>query len=261
MMLQNISRAKYTVIHDLNLVNILWTDSGVAAVAITLSTWFMRGWTAAELNANQWKELSAKVLFRNSNPEIPDPAIKDLQQDIPPFSPGALPDPAHLNAAQVIQEVLEPVDVDTDRTTPNLTRAALTHFTYIPKTALFHDKAPMAAYGGWSWCPSSVFDLDNLGHSVTHISAADIQDYERVPLYISPEAPTLPCRPKIGDALETLETCLLLKVNQPPDGSNVATGLLVQPVDGQSTASRWSAEAGKVAAHCLADDPWAKGRT
>ncbi|RYP52102.1 hypothetical protein DL768_002652 [Monosporascus sp. mg162] len=103
MMLQNFSRAKYAVVHGLDLVNVPWADGGAVAVAITLSAWFKRVWTAAELNANQWKELSAKVLFRNANPERPDLVVKNLQQDILSFGPGALPDLAHLNAAQIIR--------------------------------------------------------------------------------------------------------------------------------------------------------------
>ncbi|RYP38364.1 hypothetical protein DL767_002604 [Monosporascus sp. MG133] len=128
MMLQNFSRAKYNIVHDLDL----------------------------------WKELSVKVLSRNANPEIPDLVIKDVQQDIPPAAAGRCRI-SHTSTPRRSSRCLGAgkVDVDTAQTTPDLTRAALTHFTNIPKTALFHAKAPMAAHGAWPWCLPSVFDLGN----------------------------------------------------------------------------------------------------
>ncbi|RYP75503.1 hypothetical protein DL771_002388 [Monosporascus sp. 5C6A] len=188
MMLQNFSSAKYTVILDLDLINTPWTDSGAAAVAITLST----------------------------------------------------------------------------------------------RTTLFRDKSPMTARVAWSWCPPSLFDLDNLGYSVAPIPAADIQDNERVPrtslrrdgLVVLLRDSCKTGEPGQAAALQ-LPLCRVgqdrrrprdpgdmsaLKVNQPPDGSHVTPGFLVQPVDRRSKARRRRAEAGKVAAHGMADDPWAKAQ-
>ncbi|RYP93860.1 hypothetical protein DL770_000056 [Monosporascus sp. CRB-9-2] len=88
--------------------------------------------------------------------------IHDLDLDILEFGPGALPDLAHINAVQIVQVVWS-------------------------RTALFHEKVPTAAHGAWPWWPPFVFDPDNLGYSVAHIPTADMQNYERVPLYISPE--------------------------------------------------------------------------
>ena len=64
------------------------------------------------------------------------------------------------------------VDVDDTVTTPELTRAVLSHYHGIPVRMMFHGKVPMESYGGWSWCPPSIFDLDNLGHAMAaqHIS-------------------------------------------------------------------------------------------
>ena len=107
-MLHNFSRAKYTVIHDKGLIKIPWTSGGSAVVAITLSTWFTRAWTAAELYSNRSKEDSVKVLFRNANPGILEPEIKDLRKDILSYDTG-IPALAHLNAMNIIREVFDDV--------------------------------------------------------------------------------------------------------------------------------------------------------
>ena len=52
--------AKYTVVHDLYLAGIEWKDDGSPCIALVLSPWFTRGWTALELLLS-YKVL---VLFR-----------------------------------------------------------------------------------------------------------------------------------------------------------------------------------------------------
>ncbi|OTA87330.1 hypothetical protein M434DRAFT_81403, partial [Hypoxylon sp. CO27-5] len=74
---ENYALAKHTIIHDTYLLQFDWADDGSAALALILSPWFTRGWTALELSVSN----SVKVIFR-------DPAdhskqvIKDLDDDI-----------------------------------------------------------------------------------------------------------------------------------------------------------------------------------
>ncbi|RYC54741.1 hypothetical protein CHU98_g11468 [Xylaria longipes] len=77
-MLENYQRAKITLVHDQDLVNFEWRDDGSPAVALVLSSWFTRGWTAAELWAS--RNHPVKVVFKD--PSSDEPLIKDLYDDI-----------------------------------------------------------------------------------------------------------------------------------------------------------------------------------
>lgn len=84
-MLRNYEDAKVTVVHDQELVDFEWRDDGSPAIALILSAWFTRGWTAAELFASRHHVV--KVLFKN--PDDPEglPLIKDLDRDILAWDP------------------------------------------------------------------------------------------------------------------------------------------------------------------------------
>ncbi|KAI1206344.1 uncharacterized protein F4807DRAFT_236764 [Annulohypoxylon truncatum] len=80
-MLDNFENASLTLVHDEDLVNFPWRDDGSPAIALVLSSWFTRGWTAAELWASRGHPV--KVLFKDSNdPTGLKPLIKDLDDDI-----------------------------------------------------------------------------------------------------------------------------------------------------------------------------------
>ena len=64
-MLKNFEMAKVTLVHDQDLVNFEWKEDGSPAVAMILSSWFTRGWTAAELWASRFHPV--KVLFADPN--------------------------------------------------------------------------------------------------------------------------------------------------------------------------------------------------
>ncbi|KKY18737.1 putative ankyrin repeat-containing [Diplodia seriata] len=72
--------AAFTVIHDASLVNFEWREDGSPCVALFLSDWFTRGWTAIELCISR----HVKVLFKD--PDFPNgpPLIKDLDKDVLP---------------------------------------------------------------------------------------------------------------------------------------------------------------------------------
>lgn len=71
----NYRYAKHTLIHDEGLVNFQWKEDGSPCVALALSTWFTRGWTALELMESR----SVKVLFGNGPGGY---VLKDLDNDI-----------------------------------------------------------------------------------------------------------------------------------------------------------------------------------
>ncbi|KAL0258678.1 hypothetical protein SLS55_006179 [Diplodia seriata] len=72
--------AAFTVVHDASLVNFEWREDGSPCVALFLSDWFTRGWTAIELCISR----HVKVLFKD--PDFPNgpPLIKDLDKDVLP---------------------------------------------------------------------------------------------------------------------------------------------------------------------------------
>lgn len=182
------------------------------------------------------------------------------------------------------------VDVDGTVTTPDITRAVLSYFKGIPPVrAMFHDKVPMEAYGRWSWCPPSLFDLDNLGRSI--VTQPVSKTYNLSTLHIGQEGLAsarffvLSVRPgdldalqlcsshisisaKVHDALENPETCLLLKechnVHVDPERHrassvtpSIAPSLLVQPVNWQGTSQYRRAKVGWADGERISD-PWAK---
>ncbi|KAI3390535.1 hypothetical protein diail_9273 [Diaporthe ilicicola] len=66
----NYEYARVTLVHDRFLRKIPFTEPQTACLAIVLSSWFTRGWTALELA----KSRKVKIIFKN--------AIKDLDEDI-----------------------------------------------------------------------------------------------------------------------------------------------------------------------------------
>ena len=70
----NYSGAKYTIVHDLYLAGIEWERDGCPCIALVLSPWFTRGWTALELLLSN----RVSVLFRQGNTYT----LKDLDEEI-----------------------------------------------------------------------------------------------------------------------------------------------------------------------------------
>ncbi|KAI0906492.1 hypothetical protein F4823DRAFT_76030 [Ustulina deusta] len=80
-MLENYENAKVTVVHDQDLLEFEWKDDGSPAVAMVLSSWFTRGWTAAELWASRHHPV--KVLFKDPEDSTGRrPLLKDLDKDV-----------------------------------------------------------------------------------------------------------------------------------------------------------------------------------
>lgn len=213
-MLLNFEKAKYVIVHDNDLASLRYPGSEGAAVAVVLSTWFTRSWTAAEFWSCRKNLRKVKVIFKNPDSAVTDPFLVGMDdivfdiKDSVSMAKGKIPTLPHLSASRIIQElrgevqdlkglfrilrnrstswakdrltvaslmVLQQGRVNTSRTTPELTRDILSTLVRIPRTALFHGEVPMARSGGWSWCPPSIFDLDSVGHPVPQVDT-DISD-------------------------------------------------------------------------------------
>ena len=70
----NYVAAKYTVVHDLYLSGIEWKSDGSPCIALVLSPWFTRGWTALELLLSK----RVFILFRQGDGYT----LKDLDQEV-----------------------------------------------------------------------------------------------------------------------------------------------------------------------------------
>ena len=70
----NYAAAKYTIVHDLYLAGIEWRNDGSPCIALVLSPWFTRGWTALELLLSK----RVFILFRQGDGYT----LKDLDQEV-----------------------------------------------------------------------------------------------------------------------------------------------------------------------------------
>jgi hypothetical protein len=179
------SNAKYTIVHDLFLLEQQWTSKESACLALILSPWFTRGWTALEL-AMSINEV--KVLFKGPDPNKPD--IRDLENDLLADGPGTS-SRAHWLATCLIKRLRKPVENLSDllailrpRSTswirdrtiisallarvPNLnsklseseiTQDILKHIGRLSHASLLHGRPTMTDFDGFSWCPAILDEL------------------------------------------------------------------------------------------------------
>jgi hypothetical protein len=91
----NYYNSKHTIVHDECLLKFPWTEDGSPSLALSLSPWFTRGWTAVELAMSK----SIEVLFKNPNGDTM-PLIKDLERDILNHAPTA--SLGHMNTSNII---------------------------------------------------------------------------------------------------------------------------------------------------------------
>ncbi|KAH8594170.1 hypothetical protein B0O99DRAFT_514391, partial [Bisporella sp. PMI_857] len=181
----NYANAKTTVVHDNYLVNFEWKDDGSPCLALVLSSWFTRGWTALELIMSG----KVQVLFKDPNGGS-KPLIKDLDTEVLATEPGGHTR-AHWLISGFIRRLRKPIDelgdllailkarstswardrtiiaalllnvpdCDFTRVEGEITRHILTHLGYIPFECLFHGNVTMADSGPWSWCVPSLDDI------------------------------------------------------------------------------------------------------
>lgn len=196
MMHENYRQAKCTLIHDLTLTNLEWKDDGSPCVAVALSPWFTRGWTALELYMSK----NVYVLFRG--PEG-TPLLKNLGTEVL-ATDYAYAHPAHTLASTVIRRILgrglmgewtmtprdghfnvhsllailqprvtswsidrmviaglmaEVVDFNSADTPVEMTQKILKKFGWIKASSLLHEHAMPVTSGPWSWCPPLFYNI------------------------------------------------------------------------------------------------------
>ncbi|PYH74499.1 uncharacterized protein BO88DRAFT_460041 [Aspergillus vadensis CBS 113365] len=182
---KNYADAEYTVIHDSYLLNIKAYDAETACLAIVLSPWFTRGWTALELRM----ATQVKVLFKGENEQTP--AIMDLETDILASSPNVV-SRAHWLASKVIRRlrsqavefvddimaVLGPRQTSRvrDRTIiaglltgmpqcnysqseSEITKSILFYLGFVPHESLLHGRPTMCEKGPFSWSPATLDEM------------------------------------------------------------------------------------------------------
>ncbi|CAG1976037.1 unnamed protein product [Fusarium graminearum] len=181
---ENYLLAKHTLVHDRYLLQCDWAEDGSPALALILSPWFTRGWTALELSVSK----SVKVLFRDLS-STSGYVIKDLDNDI--LVNGNFAKPGHLVAAAVISRLRrnEPSITDllmimrTRSTTWTRDRIAIASmlarvsdydyedspadatikimrlYMEVPLNFLLHGYETVSSSGGpFSWCPLNLLD-------------------------------------------------------------------------------------------------------
>ncbi|GIC87631.1 uncharacterized protein Aud_004017 [Aspergillus udagawae] len=179
---KNYSSARCTVVHDQYLTNFLWSDDGSPCLAIVLSSWLTRGWTALELIMSP----SVKVIFKGTS----GPVIKDLDSDILANDPSRC-SRAHWIASTIIRRLRRPIENITDLITvlkprstswprdkmviagllsrlddcdyslqsDEITKAIMLRVSKIHPSSVLHGQPTMRDSGAWSWCPSSLYDI------------------------------------------------------------------------------------------------------
>ncbi|KAI0547640.1 hypothetical protein F4679DRAFT_597475 [Xylaria curta] len=100
--------ASYTIIHDAHLLNFSWSRevdgkrNGSPCLALVLSSWFTRGWTAVELSLSK----NVRVLFKGETDD--KPTLVDLN-DIVSSDPRTCTR-GHWLASQLIQRLRKPIE-------------------------------------------------------------------------------------------------------------------------------------------------------
>jgi ankyrin repeat protein len=180
----NYETARITLVHDCYIRRWEWVDAETACLAIIMSPWFSRGWTALELA----KSRKVKVVFKDS-------VIKDLDEDILPRSrsaasaahrfasdaisrlrTGGVPSINHLLTIMVprftswprdiatICGLLAEVDIAGHMRPHEIYQKVLRKIGKVRHGHLFHRSATMQ--GNFSWCPTNLLDLP-VAHSTS----------------------------------------------------------------------------------------------
>ncbi|OAP59515.1 hypothetical protein AYL99_06813 [Fonsecaea erecta] len=182
----NFSSAKHTVVHDEYLVNFPWKDDGTPCLALVLSPWFTRGWTAVELISSR----SIKVLFKDPNNDRA-PLIKDLRKDI--LASRFHHTLGHRTATRIIRRLqqtnVEPrsmrnlmqnlksrnnswprdrivvasllagvkPDLDAVNMEGRVMQQIITSYPQVDASVLIHGSPTIVDHGPLSWCPLNLF--------------------------------------------------------------------------------------------------------
>ena len=186
---RNYAHAKCTVVHDLYLAGIEWRDDGSPCIALVLSPWFSRAWTALELLLSK----RVFILFRKGDGYT----LKDLDKEVL-AQHQFLDSHAHWIATHAVERLRDPdktlthnkeilsvlharqTSRDTDRSIiaglmcgltehaalseEDITKQILLELGNIDQRCLFHGQ-PTMSEPQFSWCPPRFLDLPAGGNS------------------------------------------------------------------------------------------------
>ncbi|KIW69473.1 hypothetical protein, variant [Phialophora macrospora] len=181
------SSAKHTVVHDEYLIHFPWKEDGTPCLALLLSPWFTRGWTAVELAVSH----SVKVLFKDPTGATM-PLIKDLENDVLANTPTC--SLGHLIASSIIRKLrtittrnrslaglmailktrsnswprdraviaallagIKP-DIDAVNMQARVTQQIISSYSTVRGSFLIHGSPTISTHGPLSWCPSNLFN-------------------------------------------------------------------------------------------------------
>ncbi|KAK6345452.1 hypothetical protein TWF718_007368 [Orbilia javanica] len=177
------ANAECTILHDTYLADFEWKDDGSPCLAIVLSSWFTRGWTALEFIMSK----NIKVIFKDA--KTGGRIIKDLDKDVLAHE-ACRTSTGHLIASSILKRLRSPIhsihdllsvlkprstswardkmiiaalladiEIQAGDTPQVLTKRILLKFGRIDALALMHDQPTITETGGWSWCPQSLYDM------------------------------------------------------------------------------------------------------
>ncbi|KAF6224656.1 hypothetical protein HO173_012929 [Letharia columbiana] len=183
---ENFREASHTIIHDQSIVQSPWTDGGRSCLALVLSPWFTRAWTALELRLTH----KGKVWVIYDDPS--GYKLKNLDENILARHP-AYSSRGHWIVSSLVEQLRQqqfnnigdilkvlrtrntswPRDLmvvagllteHKPETTKSdfialITRAVIAGLVVIEESFLYHGHATMSQKGGWSWCPFSLLDV------------------------------------------------------------------------------------------------------
>ena len=199
---KNFSQASHTIIHDQYLAQFPWTDDGLPCLALLLSPWFTRAWTALELMMSRKGKVS--VIFRHPS-DCSSYTIQNLDHNVLAHHP-AYCSRGHWVASSLVRQLRSqqfgsigdimkvlrtrnsswPRDlmviaglltghepkVNVPGFVARTTRDIILGLVEIEESFLYHGHATMTQKGGFSWCPSSLLDV----HIRTNANRADRAD-------------------------------------------------------------------------------------
>ncbi|KAJ5958726.1 ankyrin repeat-containing [Penicillium vulpinum] len=178
----NYQYARQTIVHDTYLTQFPWKEDGSPGIALVLSPWFTRGWTALEL------AMSRNIMVLYHQPEgIEGMVLKSLHGDVVAGGITSLgnrivtrlierlrdPKPSLFDLLKVLscrttswaldRMIITALMAKTIRVEPgdsavDMAKKIVLSQECVPKALLCHGSSTMTPRGAFSWCPYNLFD-------------------------------------------------------------------------------------------------------
>ncbi|RYP45783.1 hypothetical protein DL768_007902 [Monosporascus sp. mg162] len=159
----NYHEAQYTLVHDEYLVNFEWAEDGSPCIALVLSAWLTRGWTALEfimsrnVKVIQTGRRGPRARRQRHGRGHPGPRPKHLLTGVLDRVPS--PTAAAQADYQRFRAPVGPKAEDYKNAEGDITQAILDKLYKIEFPSLLHGLDTTAETGGWSWCPPFLYDM------------------------------------------------------------------------------------------------------